>query len=891
MTDKGAPVPVGELSTTLEETASAQDAPRPRTLSQLFQRDMDGKQFLPNIRELLEKRLAQEEMNLSGSHNVSEADNMSHLIVHELLAKLSWTPPAPQAAASQAAPQDLSGYYQVMEEISRLLSSRGAAIFNIPDINLDGILGSMLEAAKAKELLPAEHVESVKASILAREKEFPDAIGDTFNVLVGTHECFSEGGPALVFCTLARPANFDAPDGLPTRFFWLLLGPPAMAREMVTLGEGTALLMSDARFHDEAVDLASPAALVQLVSDTAAELRAALEAAVDGDARARLLSLLPEAGAGAAAATAAGAAGVDVEAGVARRVSLRDATPVYLDTKKYLEPSGAPWYEFRAVRREFNDRVRKHYAAEWSDPFNKKTVSATLFLFWACITPAIAFGALHSELTSDFIGIIETIAASAVLGIAYSITSGMPLVIIGGTGPIVIFTGVLFQLCETLDINFLTCRWWVGFWCFVFSLYMAGAETCKYVQYITQFTDEIFAGLISVIFIVSAIKPLAGYFTKEHDSCATSPNLVGCGTRKYDDAQALLSATIAISTCWLTMTLKGVRKSIYLRGSVRDFLADFSSVMAILAMTMCDRLLLPGVKTPELEAPDQPTQTTLGTTIRPWLVDPFEFGRLEITEACRAANNCVASDSGGAWVIGFAILPALLAMVLIFLDDVITWNIINKRDNKIRHGRAYHYETLVMGAMTFAASIVGAPWLVAATVRSINHVQALASKEEVVVHGHVHEHIRHVHETRCTGFFIHLLMLLALFVAMPAVKLVTMPVLHGIFLFMGIASLTGNSFVDRFKLFFVEPALYPPTHFIRTVPIPHIFRFTGFQLMGFIVLYVVKSIKEIAIAFPLVILLLAPFRLKIMPKYIEQKWLDVLDEEEDDDGNADNEVQ
>ena len=339
------------------------------------------------------------------------------------------------------------------------------------------------------------------------------------------------------------------------------------------------------------------------------------------------------------------------------------------------------------------------------------------------------------------------------------------------------------------------------------------------------------------------------------------------------------------------MTLKGVRKSIYLRGSVRDFLADFSSVMAILAMTMCDRLLLPGVKTPELQAPDQPTQTTLGTTIRPWLVDPFEFGRIEITEVCRAANNCKASDSGGAWVIAFAILPALLAMVLIFLDDVITWNIINKRDNKLKYGRAYHYETLVMGIMTFAASVVGAPWLVAATVRSINHVQALASKEEVVVHGHVHEHIRHVHETRCTGFFIHFLMLIALFVAMPLVKLVTMPVLHGIFLFMGIASLTGNSFIDRFKLFFVEPALYPPTHFIRTVPILHIFRFTGFQLLGFIVLYVVKSIKQIAIAFPLVILLLAPFRLKIMPKFIGQNWLNVLDEEEDDDDNRDNEVQ
>ena len=38
-------------------------------------------------------------------------------------------------------------------------------------------------------------------------------------------------------------------------------------------------------------------------------------------------------------------------------------------------------------------------------------------------------------------------------------------------------------------------------------------------------------------------------------------------------------------------------------------------------------------------------------------------------------------------------------------------------------GAAYHWDTLVIGAFLVVNSMFGLPWLVAATVRSINHVQ------------------------------------------------------------------------------------------------------------------------------------------------------------------------
>ena len=49
--------------------------------------------------------------------------------------------------------------------------------------------------------------------------------------------------------------------------------------------------------------------------------------------------------------------------------------------------------------------------------------------------------------------------------------------------------------------------------------------------------------------------------------------------------------------------------------------------------------------------------------------------------------------NGKAWVPLFAAVPALLAFILVFLDDGITWHLINRPDNKLTHGAAYHWDT------------------------------------------------------------------------------------------------------------------------------------------------------------------------------------------------------
>jgi hypothetical protein len=87
------------------------------------------------------------------------------------------------------------------------------------------------------------------------------------------------------------------------------------------------------------------------------------------------------------------------------------------------------------------------------------------------------------------------------------------------------------------------------------------------------------------------------------------------------------------------------------------------------------------------------------------------------------------------------------------------------------HGRAYNYDTIIVGALIGINSVIGLPWLVASTVPSIIHVQAMSDKDD-------RGKIVQVQETRLTHIFIHCLILGATF-ALQILKLVPVPVLYG----------------------------------------------------------------------------------------------------------------
>ena len=96
----------------------------------------------------------------------------------------------------------------------------------------------------------------------------------------------------------------------------------------------------------------------------------------------------------------------------------------------------------RGLQGVFGDVRRRGatYASDWKDGLSAKVPAATLFLFFACVAPAIAFGGLMSAATDGAIGVMEMILATAACGTVYAVLAGQPLTILGGTGPLLVFT-------------------------------------------------------------------------------------------------------------------------------------------------------------------------------------------------------------------------------------------------------------------------------------------------------------------------------------------------------------------------------------------------------------------------------------------------------------------
>lgn len=98
---------------------------------------------------------------------------------------------------------------------------------------------------------------------------------------------------------------------------------------------------------------------------------------------------------------------------------------------------------------------------------------------------------------------------------------------------------------------------------------------------------------------------------------------------------------------------------------------------------------------------------------------------------------------------------------------------------------------------------------------------------------------------------------------------------------MGLVSLSTNQFWSRVLMFFMQPQHYPIEPFTVNMRPRRMLLFTAIQLGLFVLLYVVKAIKMIAIAFPLVIACCIPIRVYLLPKIFTEKELVMIDSDDD----------
>ncbi|XP_017099024.2 electroneutral sodium bicarbonate exchanger 1 isoform X7 [Drosophila bipectinata] len=685
------------------------------------------------------------------------------------------------------------------------------------------------------------------------------------NILVGevdflerTLSCFIRLSQAAVMGDLT-----EVP--VPTRFIFILLGPPGSQSNFHEIGRAMATLMSDEIFHEVAyrarkrdhllsgVDEFLDAVTVLPPGEWDPTIRIEPPAAIPSQEVRKRPPELPK-------------EEVDEEE----------------EEQRLREESGLS-RTGRLFGGLINDVKRKApwYLSDYKDALSMQCVASWIFLYFACLSPIITFGGLLAEATGKHMAAMESLVSGFVCGMGYGFFSGQPLTILGSTGPVLVFESIIYEFCFKMGWDYMTFRFWIGMWVAGICIVLTAIDASALVCYITRFTEENFATLIAFIFIYKAIEnvvvigknfpvnqgiydcvctpPLGSnasvvdYAKYNWDSCASyNGTLVGgdCGTPPTENV-FLMSVVLCAGTFIISTILKDFKNALFFPSIVRQYISDFSVLIAIFAMSFFDHFL--GVPTQKLEVPNE-LKPTLDT--RGWLIPPF-------------------SEKNPWWSPMIAVFPALLGTILIFMDQQITAVIVNRKENKLKKGCGYHLDLFILSILIAICSVMGLPWFVAATVLSINHVNSLKLESECSAPGEKPQFLG-VREQRVT----HILIFLTIGVSVlltPLLGHIPMPVLFGVFLYMGVASLKGLQFFDRILIMFM-PAKYQPDYmFLRQVPIKRVHLFTIIQLACLIILWLIKSFSQTSILFPLMLVVMIGIR-KALDLVFTRRELKILDD-------------
>ncbi|KAL4623264.1 electrogenic sodium bicarbonate cotransporter 1 isoform X2 [Arapaima gigas] len=734
------------------------------------------------------------------------------------------------------------------------------------------------------------------------------------NVLVGEVD-FLEA-PFVAFVRLQQAVMLGALTEVPvpTRFLFILLGPKGKAKSYHEIGRAIATLMSDEVFHDIAYKAKDRQDLLAGIDEFLDEVIVLPPGEWDPAIRIEPPKSLPSSDK--RKNMYAGGDGVQMNGdmphdgghgggghhgGDELKRTGRFCGGLLLDIKRK-----APFF-----------------ASDFYDALNIQSLSAILFIYLGTVTNAITFGGLLGDATENMQGVLESFLGTAVSGAIFCLLAGQPLTILSSTGPVLVFERLLFNFSRDNSFDYLEFRLWIGLWSGFFCLVLVATDASFLVQYFTRFTEEGFSSLISFIFIYDAFKKMlklahyypinsdykidyvtqydclcmapafdnsTGLYSDSLDStsawifnatdlascfpcyckcCKLSPNfplnatwssltkteclkyggeLVGKACKFVPDI-TLMSFILFFGTYTCSMCLKKFKTSPFFPTTVRKLISDFAIILAILIFCGVDMLV--GVDTPKLIVPSEfkPTSPERG-----WFVAPF---------------------GGNPWWVYLAsALPALLVTILLFMDQQITAVIVNRKEHKLKKGAGYHLDLFWVAVLIIVCSFMGLPWYVAATVISIAHIDSLKMETETSAPGEQPKFLG-VREQRVTGVFVFILTGLSVFMS-PILKFIPMPVLYGVFLYMGVASLNGVQFMDRLKLLLMPAKHQPDLIYLRHVPLRKVHLFTFMQVLCLALLWILKSTVA-AIIFPVMILALVAVR-KAMDYLFSQHDLSFLDD-------------
>ncbi|XP_023337238.1 sodium bicarbonate transporter-like protein 11, partial [Eurytemora carolleeae] len=467
--------------------------------------------------------------------------------------------------------------------------------------------------------------------------------------------------------------------------------------------------------------------------------------------------------------------------------------------------AGKHWYHLGSGMYEDLRQRLPFYLSDFIDGFIgdktiQKTISATIFLYFACILPAIAFGVLNAQNTDGKIGVMAAIVGQFIGGIMFSLMAGQPLVVIMTTAPLALYIKIIVAVADEHEMDFFALYTSVGLWNALYIIIYALTNATKLMKYSTRSTEEIFALFICIAFTFDALKDTIKDFNKNYftEECAKFDSLMVSNATLDSPADipvchrenSILFLLLMLGTLWLATTLYNFNQTPYLQANKREILADYALPVAVVSFSFIGSVLFKEVS-----------------------LDQFQAREVHEVFILPAWSNFSLKVVLSGMMLGFPL------SLLFFMDQNIAESMVNSPDNKL------------------------------------------------------------VKEHRISNLVSNILIGVSVKLIPRPLNYIPIPVLDGLFLYLAVTAVSGNQMFERLQLLFMEQTAYPPNHYIRRVPQRKIHQFTACQVVQLLLLCVLGfwPYPYIKMIFPLMLFSFLPIRMLIIPRFIENKFLQVLD--------------
>uniref|UniRef100_A0A8C7NAP1 Anion exchange protein n=1 Tax=Oncorhynchus kisutch TaxID=8019 RepID=A0A8C7NAP1_ONCKI len=629
-------------------------------------------------------------------------------------------------------------------------------------------------------------------------------------VLVGSVDFLEQ--PTMAFVRLQEAQELDSvlEVPVPVRFIFVLLGPSSTNMDYHQIGRSISTLMSDKHFHESAY----------LADD---------------------------------------------------RQDLLNAINGFLDCSIVLPPSEMGGEELlHSVSRFQKEMLRKReevspffpkptsFLYDFKDALNAQCAAAVIFIYFAALSPAITFGGLLGEKTEGLIGVSELIVATALQGILFCLLGAQPLLVVGFSGPLLVFEEAFYSFCKGNGVEYLTGRVWIGFWLIIIVVMMVALEGSFLVRFVSRFTQEIFSCLISLIFIFETFSKIGKHPLHPLELLLGNGTISVVPVKVWREPNtALLSLVLMSGTFFIAFYLRKFKNSAFFPGKLRRIIGDFGVPIAILIMVLVDYSIR-DTYTQKLSVPSGFSVTS--PEKRGWVINPLGM-----------------DTPFPIWMMFGSMLPALLVFILIFMETQITTLIVSKKERMLVKGSGFHLDLLVIVVLGGTSALFGLPWMAAATVRSVTHANALTVMSKAVAPGDK-PRIQEVKEQRVTGLLVAILVGLSIVIG-DLLRQIPIAVLFGIFLYMGVMSLNGIQFTERLMLLLMPPKYHPDHTYVRKVKTLRMHLYTLIQLVCLASLWAVMSTVA-SLAFPFVLILTVPVKMFLLSRIFTTREMQCLDSDD-----------